>query len=59
MAAFFCWNKEETEKKKETSEGETEHRNEIGVRSFGRTSERERETHGDKHPVLNKYADSA
>jgi hypothetical protein len=35
-------------KKEETGEGQTEHRNEIGVRSFERTSTRERKTRSDK-----------
>jgi len=47
MAAFFCWNEEEAKKKKKCA-GQTEHRNEIGVRSFGRTYTLERKTHSDK-----------
>ena len=54
MAAFFCWNEEKGKKKK--SAGQTEHRNEIGVRSFGRTYMLERKTHSDKLSVLDKYA---
>jgi hypothetical protein len=52
MAAFFCWNEEEAEKKKGARQ--TEHRNEIGVRSFGRTCTLERKTHSDKLSVLDK-----
>jgi hypothetical protein len=50
MAAFFCWNEEEA--KKEMRAGQTEHRNEIGVRSFGRNYTLERKTHSDKVSVL-------
>jgi hypothetical protein len=41
-------------KPKKKSAGQTEHRNEIGVRSFGRTYTLERKTHNDKLSVLDK-----
>jgi hypothetical protein len=40
----FVGMKRKPEKKKGKSEGHTEHRNEVGVRPFGRTSTRERKT---------------
>jgi len=41
-------------KKKSVQDRQTEHRNEIGVRSFGRTYALERKTHSDKLSVLDK-----
>jgi hypothetical protein len=55
----FVGMKRKPKKKKETSEGQTERRNEIGVRSLGRPSTRERKIYGDKLAVLDKFADSA
>jgi hypothetical protein len=59
LPSFVGMKRKPKKRKQEKSEGQTEHRSEIGVRSFGRTSTRERKTHGDEPLVLDKYADSA